>query len=119
MRVAPQDEATDMKPLTRRNLVLPAFLGVLCLMGLMALARGSSFAPNPNHPQQFADSIASKHVMHTPTLILREPLPMLNSNAPALTVTFVARFHQAEVWLSRPNAPSRSVRDRSPPPLFS
>lgn len=99
--------------------LLPAFLLAVCLMGLMAVAKGSTFVPKSNHPLQYSETLNKKHVVHSPTLVLREPLPLVGENAPVLHVMFATRIGLAEARLSAEMGLNSSIRDRSPPPFVS
>jgi hypothetical protein len=88
-------------------------------MGLMAVARGSTFVPKSNHPLHYSETLSKKHVVHSPTLVLREPLPLVGGNAPVLHVMFATRIGLAEVRLSTEAGLNSSIRDRSPPPSLS
>jgi hypothetical protein len=99
--------------------LLPASLLAVCLMGLMAVAKGSTFDPKSNHPLQCSETLNKKHVVHTPTLVLREPLPLAGGRVPVPHVTFATRIGFVEARLSAEVGLTSSIRDRSPPPSLS
>ncbi|MGB6546435.1 MAG: hypothetical protein WA871_03840 [Candidatus Acidiferrales bacterium] len=121
MEVSPQAETQILRTEPRAQLLLlfPTFLVVVCLLGLMAIAKGSSFVPRPKHSPQYAETLTKKHVMHSPTMILREPLPLVGRNAPIPLVAFVARIGHIQLRVSPAAGVNASIRDRSPPSFLS
>jgi hypothetical protein len=107
--------STSPAPRVRMFPLISAYLVVVCLMGLMAMAKGNSFVPKLNHSQQYAETLTKKHVVHTPTFIVREPLPVAGGSPPVPLVTPVARLDQAEARLSPEMGVFSPIRGRSPP----
>jgi len=118
MKTNSEIETTALNPAPNSR-VLPAFLLAICLMGLMAVAKGNAFVAKVNHATQYAETLNRKHAAHSPTLVLREPLPLARENAPVPLVIFATRMGHAEARLCADTGAGASIRDRSPPPFLS